>query len=258
MLSDVLGMKLGKQPATHDDRDLTLAAYTKKKLPVPPATFGHYPAVTAWGMLGNDTHGDCVWAGAAHETMVWNAAHGVSATFDDAHVLADYSAVTGFDPSDPNTDQGTNVRTALNYRRQVGIQDSTGGRHKIGAYLALAPGDMIELLRSAYLFGAVGIGIEFPQSAHDQFNAGQPWTVVSGSPVEGGHYVPVVGADLHYVYVVTWGRVQRVTKGFLRKYCDEAFALLSVEYLSHGLSPEGFDLAQLQADLKSLCKGDQL
>jgi hypothetical protein len=29
-------------------------------------------AVAHWGMLGNDHYGDCVWAGAAHETMLWN------------------------------------------------------------------------------------------------------------------------------------------------------------------------------------------
>src|SRR5213078_258313 len=112
-------MKLGKLPHVPDDRDLKLADYLKTSvLPRPPKTFGHEKAfpVNGWETLGNDQYGDCVFAGAAHETMLWNAEakHGV--TFTDQSVLSDYSAVTGFDPHNPDSDQGTVVRDALNYR----------------------------------------------------------------------------------------------------------------------------------------------
>jgi hypothetical protein len=85
----------------------------------------------------------------------------------------------------------------------------------------------------------------------DQFNAGRPWSIVSGSPLEGGHYVPLVAlrGDL---YCVTWGKLQPLTRAFLTKYCDEAWAILSPEMLTGGKSLEGFDLAQLQSDLKAL------
>ena len=51
---------------------------------------------------------------------------------------------------------------------------------------------------------------------------------------------------------VTWGRVQQMTAQFYAKYCDEAWAILSPEMLKAGKSLEGFDLAQLQADLTAL------
>lgn len=51
---------------------------------------------------------------------------------------------------------------------------------------------------------------------------------------------------------VTWGRLQSMTLRFYKNYCDEAYAILSPEMLIEGKSLEGFDLAQLQADLKLL------
>lgn len=88
----------------------------------------------------------------------------------------------------------------------------------------------------------------------DQFNAGKAWTVVKGSPIDGGHYVPAIGYDSRYVYVVTWGKVQKMSWGFFAKYCDEAIAYLSTEMLLNGKSLEGFDVNQLNADLSALPK----
>lgn len=252
-------LRLGKHPATDDDRDLKLAAYLGARLPKVPTTFGHEYTVAsnAWQMLGNDEFGDCAFAGPAHETMLWNKVAGRTVTFTTAGVLSDYSAVTGFDPNagppgQNPTDRGSNVRDVANYRRHTGIVDAVGHRHKIGGYVALEPGDLVHVEIGAYVFDAVGIGIEFPASAMDQFTAGQPWDVVPGATIEGGHYVPIVGKDAKYLYCVTWGRLQPMTPRFFGRFCDEAFAYLSSEFLSHGKSPEGFALAQLQADLAAL------
>ena len=102
-----------------------------------------------------------------------------------------------------------------------------------------------------YLFGIVGIGIEFPDSAMDQFNAGKPWSVVPGPKPREGHYIPLVAYRQH-LECVTWGRVQSMTTEFFKKYCDEAWAILSPEMLRADKSPEGFNLAQLQKDLAAL------
>jgi len=257
-------LRLGKRPATHDPRDLQYAHLRDETVKIRvPAHFGHYRAVQQWQMLGNGPDdsvapgfggaGDCVFAGGDHETMLWTAEGGNPATFTGKQAIADYSAVAGYVLNDPNTDQGTNVRDALNYRRQTGLIDANGHRHQLGAYVALEPGNYDQLMEACYLFSAVGIGIEFPSSAMGQFDAGKPWTVVAGAQVEGGHYVPVMGrTSATYIEVVTWARVQKMSRAFYEKYCDEAWALLSPELLSGGKSPEGFSLAQLQADLANL------
>lgn len=248
-------LKLGKKAATYDPRDFLFARYrTAVPLPLAPRSFGHEKIIGSdWGMMGNDVAGDCVFAGACHETMIWLHEGGRGlASFTDRTALADYSAVTGFDPNDPSTDQGTNVRDALKYRRSVGIVDELGKRHKIAAFMSLEPGNIDHLVQATYLFGAVGIGINFPNSAMDQFNRGRIWSVVPGTRVEGGHYVPLV-ARRTTLECVTWGKIQHMTLAFIKKYCDEAWCILSEEMLDgKGLSPEHLDLAMLRADLNAL------
>ena len=247
-------MKLGKKPFIEDKRDLIFKNYTiATVLPSRPKVFGHQSLISNWGMLGNDTVGDCVVAGSCHETMLWTAEGGNPAAFTDANAISDYSAITGYNPNDPNTDQGTVVREALLYRKKTGIIDSKYLRHKTGAFLQLDQNNIDEILEAIYLFNAIGIGILFPQSAMTQFNSGQPWTVVKGSRIEGGHYVSCIGYDSDYIYCVTWGKIQKMDYNFFATYCDEAWAILSQEFLNgQGVSPEGFNLAQLQADLNAI------
>jgi hypothetical protein len=249
-----VSLALGKRPATSDPRDLQFAEYVRPEaLPPPPPTFGHDGLIetNSWRMLGNDVAGDCVWAGAAHETMLWKAEVKQAAHFSAASVLSDYSAFTGYDPVSGANDDGTNVREALGYRRSTGILDANGRRHKILAYVALTPGDMTQLWQALYLFGAVGIGFEFPESAWADFDAGRKWSVIDGSRIDGGHYVPVV-ARRDGVRFVTWGVETAMTKAFYKTYCDEAWAILSNEPIVNQRSPEGFDLATLRADLALL------
>jgi len=247
-------MKLGKKPFIGDKRDLVFKNYTiATVLPTRPKIFGHYNLISNWGVLGNDSVGDCTCAGADHETMLWTLEGGKPAAFTSQNTISDYSAITGYTPSDPNTDQGALVRDVLLYRQKTGMIDADSKRHKIGAFLVLDQKDVDEVLEATYLFNAVGIGILFPQSAMEQFYANQPWTVVKGSRIKGGHYVPIFGYDLNYIYCVTWGKIQKMDYNFFKTYCDEAWAILSQEFLNgQGLSPEGFNLDQLQADLNAI------
>lgn len=250
-------LKLGKKPARPGAVQFRFGAFfNAEKLPTPPMAFGHVygsEQQLPWGMLANDQWADCVFAGAAHETMIWtNEAHGLAA-FDDACVLSDYAAVTGFDPDDPSTDQGTDMQQAASYRRKTGILDAGGRRHKIDSYVGLIPGDANQLALAAYLLGAVGVGLRFPDSAMSQFEAREPWTIVDQQTPAGGHYVPCVGRNSHgHFLVITWGRLQAMTPEFYARYCDETVAYLSIEALSKNLSPEGFDAAQLSAALRSI------
>lgn len=245
--------KLGKKPAREGAIKFKLSDYTTGKLPSPPKRYGHQKLVKDWGMLGNDRYGDCVFAGAGHEHMLWNAEGGNTFNVTTTNVLEGYSAVTGFNPNDPNTDQGTDMEEAAKWRRNTGLVDATGTRHKLGAYLDISRGNIDQIKQAAYLFSAVGIGIAFPDSAMTQFNQGKAWSVKSGAQIEGGHYVPVVGYDSRYIYVITWGKVQPCTYAFIRKYMDEGIAYLSNEFLTKlGKSLEGFDLSTLQSDLNQL------
>ncbi|HXH27267.1 MAG TPA: hypothetical protein VNG90_05190 [Candidatus Acidoferrum sp.] len=249
-----MSLKLGKTPARPGAMQFKLSNYINKAvLPKPPAHFGHEQLIGshAWQLLGNDQYGDCVWAGAAHETMMWNMEAGHAVTFSEQSVLGDYSKVTGFKPTDPSTDQGTDMQVAASYRRKTGIEDANGHRHKVAAYLAITPGDLEEHYQAMYLFGAVGIGINVPTTAMDQFRQNKPWDVVPGASIEGGHYIPLVAKRTN-LECVTWGQIQPMTVRFFEKYNDESVAYVSLEMLAHNKSPEGFNAAQLQKDLAAL------
>ena len=239
-------LKLGKLEYKHDERDLKFRDYVTV-LPTPPVTFGHENLITNYGMLGNDQYGDCVIAGSCHETMLWTLEGSTEALFTDTLAISQYHTICGAG------DNGCDVRTVLDYRQKTGLIDSTKNVHKIGAYVALDQTNINEIKEAIYIFNAIGIGINFPASAMDQFNAGQPWTVVKGSKIEGGHYIPILGYDADYLYVITWGQIQKMDYNFFKTYCDEAWAILSTEMLNNsGLTPEGFNNTQLNADLTAI------
>src|SRR5258706_6733413 len=155
-----------------------------KKLPIPPAVFGHYQAIKDFHILANDQFGNCVWAGAAHEHMIWSVEGGrPRAKFTPYDVLSDYTAVTGFDPKQTDaegtnpTDQGTDMSVAANYRKKTGILTATGDRRKIDGYIALEVGNWDQLVVMTWLMGASGIGVNLPQTAMTQFDSHTPWSV---------------------------------------------------------------------------------
>ena len=65
--------------------------------------------------------------------------------------------------------------------------------------------------------------------------------------------MPVVAYDQTGLTVVTWGALKRMTWGFWGAYVDEAYALLSSDWIETDLlAPSGFNLAALQSDLAFL------
>lgn len=246
---------LGKANARHAVSFKFEDFFDASKLPRPPEAFGHYRGVDNFHVLGNDKFGNCVWAGAAHEHMLWTSTWGRKRSrFTTRDVLSDYSAVTGFDPSKPETDQGTDVKTAASYRRKTGIVDATGRRHKIDSYVALEIGNVDQLFLAMWLTGASGIGFQLPREARNAFDAQQPWAVPNKAHVEGGHYVSGVGrAESGNIVIVTWGKTQEVTPDFYERFNDETIAYISLEIIGQkNLSPEGFDADGLRMHLKNL------
>jgi hypothetical protein len=271
-------LRYGKLPATKSDKDLLFSRYRNPavSLPTPPASFGYGSLIpkTSWGMFGNGPDpanpgiapcGDCAWAGPAHETMlVTKAATGTAAVFTAANIISDYSAGTGYDPAQAQsdgsnpTDQGSDVRAVLEYRRTTGIIDATGNRHKIGAYLKLDEKNMSQWVEALYLCGVIGIGIECPDYLDEAFSQGL-WDVRPGHhQIVGGHYICGVNRPgPGRIDPVTWGEQIGATEAFWLKYADEAWAILSPEFVSGatGKAPNGFLLSDLQADLAAINPG---
>jgi len=254
---DPFKLKLGKQPVRHDPRTLLFASYLTPALPTPPATFDLTKKVGAsWGMMANDQIGDCTCAAAGHLIMEWTANAGKKmVTPTDKQIIAAYSSITGYNPVTGANDNGAQEVDVLNYWRQTGIAND-----KIGAYVALEPANHTHIMDSVYIFEGCYIGLRLPKSAQAQTQNHQPWSVPPGGPTGdgapgswGGHAVPVVAYDARSITVVTWGALQTMTWGFWAAYCEEAYAILSTDYITgKKTTPQGFNLQQLQTDLADL------
>jgi hypothetical protein len=245
------GYKLGKKAPRVDSRTLKFSTYRTTSLPAPPAATtwsAQVPAVPGWGMDLNDTLGDCTVAALAHMILLWTAnANPPAAQPTDAQIQAAYAAVS------PN-DDGADLLTVLNYARQNGL-----GSNKPLAFLAVDYTSQQEVQEAVDLFGAVYLGVELPAFIADYTEQNPPWVLPStetsyppGNPND-GHCIPIVDYDADGCWVVTWGQKVRMSWDFLSHYGDEAFAVLDASWIRKtGLSPSGFNLDQLIADLSAI------
>lgn len=241
---------LGKLPASPLNKKAILfeQVFDASKIPTPPKVFGKQALIKNWYSYGNDEYGDCVWAAKAHMHMLWSVMGGHPRDrFTIADVLSDYAAVTGFNASDPNSDQGTDMKAAAEYHRKTGVRDSVAKRHQVTSYVNLQAGSVGQLAIATYIFGATEIGVLLTEDNMKQFDNAQPWTVTKANPV-GGHCIPVVGRDADGNFLcVTWGRLQRIAPAFIKKYMDEGIAYLNDEILNQaGLTAGAYDKATLQ------------
>lgn len=252
--------KLGRLP-----RDLTRYApryedyRTVAKLPVIPDTADVNRAtdVTEWPMYLNDQLGDCTCAGIAHviSAMAVYGGHPLP-VFADAEILKLYEAVSGYVPGNPKTDNGANMQTVLDYVKANGLTDQAGKVHKVVDYAALgSPKDGLLLAEVLSTFGSVYTGIDCPESAQAQF--GKTWTWQPRSPIEGGHAIGLHRRQPLDVFGAldfsTWGALQPATPGFAKHYVEEAWAVLTEDWLeANGQTCGGLDLAQLEADMSGV------
>ena len=216
----------------------TLGTYATGKIPKPPASVDA-PANVAWGMDDNDRLGCCTISGVDHLIAAWDADYNeLDARPTDETIQSTYFSLTG------GQDTGLNEADVLKTWQTTGLFNN-----KIAGYAPVHPHNLVELHQAIAFYGGSYLGIACPASAQEQFQAGQPWTYVPDSPIEGGHCIDAVGYTSTGFLCVTWGAVVEVTYPFLAHYLSEAWAIISQELVERGSNTLGIDLATLQADL---------
>jgi hypothetical protein len=216
--------------------------------PAPPASVDWYTNVSGWPMYLNDQLGDCTIAMVGHEIGNASAyASGATVILSEQDILAAYERVSGYNPADPNTDQGAVLQDVYGDWRKAGV-----GGHRALVFAQVDHLNHDQVKTAVQLFGAVGLGIVVRESMMEDFNAGRPWSQWGGAEL-GGHAVPIVGYDEAFVYVVTWGKVQPMSWSVYAKATDEAWAAVLPEWLnSSGTDPHGVDLHGLGAEFSQL------
>jgi hypothetical protein len=221
-MADHSQMKLGRKAIKTDTRTLAFGDYLTPALPPPPAAADWTKGITSWGMMLNDTLGDCTIAGCGHAVQVWTANTSGIVTLPDPTIESYYEQWDGYVPGNPNTDNG-------------GVE-------------------LVEIQQSIALFAGVYIGLSLPLTAQTQ----AVWDVVKGGGAKakpgswGGHCVYVPKYDANGFTCITWGQPKTMTLAFWKKYCDEAHTLFGQDWLTAKGAPSGFDQAQLQTDLADI------
>jgi hypothetical protein len=206
-------------------------------------------------MQGNDVWGDCTCAGVAHK-RIGDVCVNQHATLKvtTAQTLAFYSAVTGFNPNagpsgDNPTDQGAVCQDVLEYWLKNGFLGE-----KILAFAKVDVSNQAAIKQAIATLGQIYCGFNFPASAMDQFNAHETWDVVKGARIEGGHCVTIGAYDATGLECVTWGATQKMTWAFFEKYFDEAWVIVTPDFVDSATGNDvlGVSLYQLGQDYAAL------
>lgn len=246
-------VRLGRTPGTKRLPKLRLANYlVGANLPTPPATFDYSPAAaeSIAQVCDNDRLGDCVIACGAHLEGVWTGnAGGKPIIYSENQIIQQYSAIGGYVPGDPSTDQGCNEQTALNYWMKNGFAGGT----KLAGYLSVDPKNPAEYYLALYLFENLIYGIGLPDSWLQNPHPGFVWDADTPDP-NNGHCVLGVGRVNGGVKIATWGFTGTLTDAAHAADVDELWVAISTDMINKATqkAPNGLDWATLATDFNAM------
>lgn len=252
-------VKFGRRQPAAIGPHLRLRNYLKASLPAAPATYDYTPKASniLSDVMGNDQYGDCVFACGYHLVGVETANAGAPYHATLQQVLKDYTAVTGFNPQDPNTDNGANIQDALNYWSTHGFSNGT----KLAGYLSVDATNVAEVQVCAYLFENGITGMSLPDHWITPFPGanGFTWDQAGAPDPNNGHCVPFFGYDGKGVKISTWGLLGTLTYAGLAAYAGHAgggelWVALSPDQIAKGQekAPNGVRWSDLILDFDSI------
>ena len=180
--------------------------------------------------------------------QLWTANAGTEIVPDTACALADYSAETGFSAGPPAAnDNGTVLLDALQYWMVTGIAiDANGALDRLDGFADIDPADIEGLKRSIEDFGCALLGVELPESAEQQFDAGEPWELIA-TPMRPLAATPCsLSGTMLAACGWSHGPPAIPHLGLVGQYGSEAYALLRREWIGRaGISPSNLTMAEL-------------
>ncbi len=166
----------------------------------------------------------------------------------DSEVEILYAETSGYNPANPDSDQGAVEQEVLTYLF----------KHKeIEAFVEVDPRAMDDVKRVINDCGACYIGLNLPESIVSGDTVPAVWKpkpgVLGQDPIAGGHAVVLVGYNMDGFFLVSWGKKYFMTNNFLADYCEEAYAIADATWLRHkGTAPCGLTEQQLLNQMRAL------
>lgn len=218
-------------------------------LPTPPDVVDYTSGMLDWGMMLNDTQGDCTCAAAGHLLQAWSSLAGAEYAIPDTAIEKAYETVGHYVPGDPSTDNGAFISDVLNYFQSTGVAG-----YQISAHAEINTATQLRVQQGLWIFKGLDLGIALPVSAQQQ--VGDVWDIV-GNPLDpndpaypgswGGHSVAALYYSPNGVDCITWGQVQRMTWRWYMMYVEEAHACVF-----NDSGPWAVPLGDLPGDLTSV------
>jgi hypothetical protein len=260
--------KLGrKRPIARCPR-FALKNYLTRSMPAPPPAIDYTKNATAAlaNVYDNDTLGDCVIAGMAHIVGVLTGNSGTNPfLYSDNEIVGLYSAIGGYVPGNPSTDQGCDEQTALNYWENNGAlppkTTSLTGAHKIAGWMTVDATNIEECQTALWLFENLYFGLELPDAWINPMPSasGFVWDAAGAPDPDNGHCVVGVGYAAAGITIDTWGMTGLMTNAAVNMYPKQAsggelYTVVSIDAISaaNEKAPNGFDWSQLVADSDSM------
>lgn len=250
IVPDPPDLKLGKLDAKFLKGLPVLGLYTAQ-LPPPPPTVQYSTALKQLGAMANTTIGDCTCAAIGHAIQLWTSRASSETVIPDDTIIDLYSRVSGYVRGDENTDNGAVASEVLLYWYKNPIAG-----HALSGFASIRPGNRTSIRDAIYLFGVCYLGVQLPLTAQHG-----DWILPEGQALTGdwergswgGHAIPACDYDQDTLTVISWGKLVKVSWNWLDAFCDEAYGLLSKDWMEQsGSSPPGFDWLALQGDMNSL------
>lgn len=248
-------------------------------LPNAPGIVDRESTVKSWPMYANGPDpdappviartgvGDCTCAGIGHFLAAVTAFSGQvpgGVMFTDNAILGMYSAISGYQLGNGNTDTGCMLQSVAQYMVNTGLPDTSGKVHKLAGYFAIGGYTNLGLLKQvANTFGGVYLGIAVSDSDMQVLDNGQPWTL----PARGSNVgpngidhcvllqysafgVPGIGND---ETLITWGMEQKINQAWALTNIGQAMGLITQDWIAaNGTSINGQSLEQLIQDSKNV------
>lgn len=256
-------LKLGKNEHRHDNRTLMLANFFLPDIRVPSKfDFDKGRAAFPLRMWGNDAYGDCVIADRCNAILrLERIEQRRTIALYDEDAVTEYKKLTGCQSPGDENDSGLVILDAMREWKNTGL--ATDGRagirsprsYTIAAYGELDPHDGKQLRMATYVLHGIHFGFWLPRAAQGMTNAGVwDYNGETGDDWEpgswGGHCVFSKAFDENSMEVLTWAMKVKVTDSFIKKYCDECWAV--VDSLDSWRTKQTIDVTKLTEQLHSI------
>ena len=260
METDFSQMKMGKKEAFFSPNSPKMASLILHgNIPPVPASIDYSTRVSNWPMFENQNLGDCTVAAIGHLIQLYTSyTKSQPSVMTKDEIIKTYSAVSGYVPGNPATDNGAVEQNVLNYWLHNGVPVN-GVINKIAGFARVNVRKRTELEYAIYWFGGAYLGVALPIAWQTTTNWEKPANLLGNNAPGswGGHAIPAISYDSNYLTVITWGKKVKMSWAAYEAYCDEAWAVIDPLFVNQqGKCPaNNFDWSQLLADMQLIKEG---